>query len=151
MLKMFNFGLALTQSDWAKLSLPCFTVQYPEPCLDKAECYHHFQLGPGECFGTFIAIDGQTMHKSMLMVNTKEPNCEFMKITTSDYNRVIEVSGRIQQNNKAQQGVLMYKVVIPLFSNINQSACSTFDWVLISQSDSECCICTIRNFQYNRR
>lgn len=34
------------------------------------------------------------MHKNMLMVNTKESSCEFMKITTSDYNRVIEVRQR---------------------------------------------------------
>lgn len=39
-----------------------------------------------------MAIDGQTMHKQMLMMQTSEPNCEFMKITTSDYSRVIEVS-----------------------------------------------------------
>jgi len=49
------------------------------------------QLEVGECFGTFEAIDGQSMHKTMLMVNTKESNCEFLKITTSEYQRVIEV------------------------------------------------------------
>ena len=45
----------------------------------------------GECFGTFEAIDGQTMHKTMLMVHTKDATCEFLKVTTSDYQRVIEV------------------------------------------------------------
>lgn len=50
------------------------------------------QISVGECFGTFTCIDGTVMHKEMLMVTTQEPNCEFMKITTSDYSRVIEVS-----------------------------------------------------------
>ncbi|KAF6022128.1 CNBD1 [Bugula neritina] len=57
-------------------------------------------LEVGECFGTFEAIDGQSMHKTMLMVNTKESNCEFLKITTSEYQRVIEQMSNKEQTKK---------------------------------------------------
>ena len=43
----------------------------------------------------------------------------------------------------------MFKVAFSLLSNINQSACSTLDRVMNSQSEfTECCISIIGNFQY---
>ena len=46
----------------------------------------------------------------------------------------------------------MFKIAFSLFYNINQSACSTLDWVLNSQSDlTECCLSNIWNFQFIRR
>ena len=48
--------------------------------------------------------------------------------------------------------MLMFKVPFSLFSNINQSACSTLDWLwTTNQISTECCIRIIGNFQYNRR
>ena len=45
-------------------------------------------------------------------------------------------------------GILMLEVALPSNSNINQSACSTLDWVLNSQSElTECCISISGNFQ----
>lgn len=68
-----------------------FAVQRRELCAIYYKCV--LQLGVGDCFGTFEVIDGQTMHKSMLMVHTNELVCEFLKVTTSDFQRVIEVRG----------------------------------------------------------
>ncbi|ESO98196.1 hypothetical protein LOTGIDRAFT_231321 [Lottia gigantea] len=48
------------------------------------------KLGVGDCFGTLKKLEDEEPTCRSLTVKTLETNCEFMKITTSDYKRVME-------------------------------------------------------------
>lgn len=56
---------------------------------DEEEMREHI-LGVGECFGTLVRIPDVAMNSRVLSVVTAEPNCELLKITTSDYARITE-------------------------------------------------------------
>ncbi|KAL5022861.1 hypothetical protein ScPMuIL_002016 [Solemya velum] len=59
----------------------------PTPILheDPQEILHS-----GEVFGTLKKVEGREASTRILSVVTCEPNCEFLVISASDYNRVIE-------------------------------------------------------------
>ena len=44
----------------------------------------------GDCFGTLKKLEGRAANSRILTVVTKEPNCEFLKISTSDFTSVQE-------------------------------------------------------------
>ena len=46
----------------------------------------------GECFGTLERVKDREPNSRILSVKTADVNCEFLKISCSDYVRVIEVS-----------------------------------------------------------
>lgn len=56
------------------------------------------------------------MHKNMLMVTTNEPNCEFLKVTTSDYNRIIEVEFKAIPMSTSVQG--FYEICLDMWMSI---------------------------------
>ena len=48
------------------------------------------ELKVGDCFGTLKKLEGRAANSRILSVVTKEPNCEFLKISTSDFTSVQE-------------------------------------------------------------
>ncbi|CAH1780517.1 unnamed protein product [Owenia fusiformis] len=58
------------------------------------------KLGVGDCFGTLVKIEGRDPNSRILTVQTLEENCEFLKISTSDYQRVIE---QIKQRGQTEK------------------------------------------------
>ena len=50
------------------------------------------QVEAGDCFGTLEEVKDREPNSRVLSVKTADVNCEFLKISCSDYVRVIEVS-----------------------------------------------------------
>ncbi|KAI0212923.1 Cyclic nucleotide-binding domain-containing protein 1 [Lamellibrachia satsuma] len=48
------------------------------------------QLQVGDCFGTLEQVSGRSLNSRILTVLTTDTHCEFMKISTTDYARIIE-------------------------------------------------------------
>ncbi|KAK2164336.1 hypothetical protein LSH36_65g00001 [Paralvinella palmiformis] len=61
-----------------------FNLPTPEPQPDLPA------LSIGECFGTLEKVPDRDANSRILTVTTLEMNCEFLKISTSDYQRVKE-------------------------------------------------------------
>ncbi|XP_013418178.1 cyclic nucleotide-binding domain-containing protein 1 [Lingula anatina] len=57
-------------------------------------------LTVGEVFGTLVKVEGREPNSRLLTVKTLEPNCEFLRITTTDYKRVIEQIENRDQTEK---------------------------------------------------
>ncbi|XP_064640814.1 cyclic nucleotide-binding domain-containing protein 1-like [Lineus longissimus] len=57
-------------------------------------------LGVGKCFGTLKKLEGREPNSRVLSAVTAEPVCEFLKITTSDYTKVIE---QIETRDKTEK------------------------------------------------
>ncbi|XP_046366991.1 cyclic nucleotide-binding domain-containing protein 1-like [Haliotis rufescens] len=58
----------------------------PTPIEDEVD----EKLEVGECFGTLVKIEDRSANTKVLSVNTDETPVELLKISVSDYNRVIE-------------------------------------------------------------
>ncbi|ELU02692.1 hypothetical protein CAPTEDRAFT_223430 [Capitella teleta] len=58
------------------------------------------ELGVGDCFGSLEKVSGRDPNSRILTVLTKGKHCEFMKITTSDYTKVIE---QIRQREETEK------------------------------------------------
>lgn len=84
----------------------------PSPILeeDKLQTVKE-QLSVGQCFGTLSKADGREPKSGLISVISLEP-CEFLKISTSDYARVIQI---IQAREEEQK--LSLAKVCKLFSN----------------------------------
>ena len=55
----------------------------------------------GDCFGTLTKLEGRAANSRILSVVTKEPNCEFLKISTSDF---ISVQEQVQTGASGEGG-----------------------------------------------
>lgn len=69
------------------------------------------KLTVGQCFGTLCKVEGREPNSGLLSVISMEP-CEFLKISTNDYARVIQI---IQAREEEQK--LSLAKVCKLFSN----------------------------------
>lgn len=71
-------------------------LRSPTPLLENTDTV----LEVGDCFGTLLKIDGKEPTSRFLSVKTMDANCEFMKISVSDYSRV---NVQIQQREQTEK------------------------------------------------
>ena len=71
-----------------------------------------FQLVVGDCFGTLEQLKDREPNSRVLSVKGVDVNCEFLKISCSDYVRVIEVSNDLIHP-------FLYHRVIDIFRILN--------------------------------
>ncbi|PVD20400.1 hypothetical protein C0Q70_18554 [Pomacea canaliculata] len=61
-------------------------LRSPTPVLESSDTV----LEPGDCFGTVLKLKDKAPSTRLLSVKTMENNCEFLKISASDYSKVNE-------------------------------------------------------------
>ncbi|KAK7481666.1 hypothetical protein BaRGS_00027039 [Batillaria attramentaria] len=71
-------------------------LRSPTPLLEDTDTV----LEVGDCFGTLQKIEGKEASTRLLSVKTVDANCEFLKISVSDYARVIEQIRQREQTEK---------------------------------------------------
>lgn len=71
----------------------------PTPIFDEDELQVKEKLTVGQCFGTLSKVEGREPNSRLLSVISLEP-CEFLKISTSDYARVIQIIQAREEEQK---------------------------------------------------
>ncbi|XP_041376775.1 cyclic nucleotide-binding domain-containing protein 1-like [Gigantopelta aegis] len=88
----------LNYSNMANVDQVSPTSLYRSPTPEGDESAENLEVG--ECFGTLQKIEGREPTSGLFCVKTVEPVCEFLKISTSDYKKVIE---QIEQNEHTEK------------------------------------------------
>lgn len=104
-----NSGLFMViQGSVKALTMPYLNIksELPDDATDDAPRIitpilkrRHVKLGPGDFFGTCKKVGGKNSNSKMFSVLTCEP-CEFLKISTHDFDRIIE---KLKDNEQSKR------------------------------------------------
>ncbi|XP_001637983.2 cyclic nucleotide-binding domain-containing protein 1 [Nematostella vectensis] len=104
-----NTGLHLVlRGSVVPQTTPCFSpvsskqsreFRSPTPVFGDHELRRVPGLSVGDCFGTLDKIEGREANSRILSVLTLEP-CEFLKISTNDYARIIQIISSREEEKK---------------------------------------------------